>query len=173
MLEPCSYQARSVLWNPQLGGDKVRSRSFLRARGVAVAMPLALLLAGMPAVTAYSARVTAMPAQDDAAFIGIWKGESLCQVKDSPCNDEKVVYTIARAKESAKVNIRADKIVDGRPVTMGVGDWDYDKEKNTLTLVIPRGVWKLTINGNKIAGILTLSDKTIYRRMWLKKDDNQ
>jgi hypothetical protein len=56
---------------------------------------------------------------------------------------------------------------------MGVGDWDYDQEKNTLTLVIPRGVWKLTINANKIDGILTLSDKTIYRRMWLKKDDNQ
>jgi hypothetical protein len=150
----------------------VKARLFQNSKRIAVALPLALL-GGMLAATASSARVKAAPAQDDQGLIGIWKGESLCQVKDSPCNDEKVVYTIARANESGKVNIRADKIVDGRPVTMGVGDWDYDKEKNTLTLVIPRGVWKLTINANKIDGILTPSDKTIYRRMWLKKDDNQ
>jgi hypothetical protein len=151
----------------------VKSRLFQSSKRIAVGMPLALLLGGMLAVAAHSTRVKAALAQDGAALIGTWKGESLCQVKDSPCNDEKVVCTIARAKESGKVNITADKIVDGRPVTMGVGDWDYDKEKNILTLVIPHGVWKLTINANKIDGILTLSDKTIYRRMWLKKDDNQ
>jgi hypothetical protein len=149
----------------------VKARLSQSSRRIAVALPLALL-GGMLAVAAHSTRVKAA-AQDDAALVGTWKGESLCQVKDSPCNDEKVVYKIARAKESGKVNIRADKIVDGRPVTMGVGDWDYNKEKNTLTLVIPRGVWKLTINASKIDGILTLSDKTIYRRMWLKKDGNQ
>ena len=134
---------------------------------------LVLFLAATLAGDASAERIKGAAAQADTTLIGIWKGESLCQVKDSPCNDEKVVYKIAPAREPGKVNIKADKIVDGRPVTMGVSDWDYDKDKNTLTMVVPRGVWKLTIDGNKIDGTLTLDDMTIYRRMWLKKDDNR
>jgi hypothetical protein len=28
---------------------------------------------------------------DDASFVGVWKGDSVCQIKDSPCHDETSV----------------------------------------------------------------------------------
>jgi len=34
-----------------------------------------------------------VPAQ---SIEGVWKGTSLCQIKDSPCHDETVVYHISK-----------------------------------------------------------------------------
>ena len=28
----------------------------------------------------------------DTLLIGVWKGSSICQIKNSPCHDETVVY---------------------------------------------------------------------------------
>jgi hypothetical protein len=32
----------------------------------------------------------------DTLLIGTWKGTSICQVKNSPCHDEVVVYRISK-----------------------------------------------------------------------------
>jgi hypothetical protein len=34
----------------------------------------------------------------DTLLIGTWKGTSICQVKNSPCHDENVVYHISKNK---------------------------------------------------------------------------
>src|SRR5215467_6521964 len=62
---------------------------------------------------------------DEAQLIGNWLGDSICQVKNSPCHDEKVVYHIAKGSDPDHVTVSADKIVDGKPINMGTGYYTY------------------------------------------------
>jgi hypothetical protein len=68
------------------------------------------------------------------------------------------------------VTIRADKIVDGKAITMGTGQWTHDRALHTLEWRTSERVWMLVVNGNRIDGTLTLADKTVFRKMTLKKD---
>jgi hypothetical protein len=51
-------------------------------------------------------------ARDLAEVAGTWEGESSCQVANSPCHDEHVIYEIAEEKEG-KAKIEGYKIVNG------------------------------------------------------------
>lgn len=112
-------------------------------------------------------------ADDISQMTGKWTGESICQVQPSACHDEKVLYRIAKPTDDSNnvVRITAYKIVDGREVMMGSGDWTYDKQKGTLLWDGPGGVWKLIVQGNRMYGTLTLPDKTVFRRVTLKKEE--
>ena len=110
-------------------------------------------------------------ARDEAQLIGDWTGDSICQVKNSPCRDEKVVYHIAKGSDLDHVRISADKIVDGRAINMGTGDYTYNRSNSTLLNETAGRVWKFTINGNRMEGTLTMPDKTVYRRVTLKKKE--
>ena len=68
------------------------------------------------------------------------------------------------------VVIQADKIVDGKAVTRGTGEWHYDRELNTIEWRMPLQVWLLHVDGSRIEGTLTLADGNIARRMTLTKD---
>ena len=77
------------------------------------------------AVFSLSAILQQLPsyAQQTAAdkIAGTWKGTSICQVKQSACHDENVVYHIS--KKSANVyTIQASKIVNGAEDDMGTFD---------------------------------------------------
>src|SRR6266478_5749320 len=66
--------------------------------------------------------------------VGVWRGESLCKGDSPACKDEKVVYYIeAIADKPDSMFIRADKIVDGKAITMGSGPWQYNQAKQTLS----------------------------------------
>jgi hypothetical protein len=110
-------------------------------------------------------------AQDDAHLIGNWTGESICQVKNSPCHDEKVVYHIAKGSNPGHVLVSADKIVDDKAINMGTGDYTYDRSNGTLLNETEGRVWKFTLNGKTMEGTLTMSDKKVYRRVTLKKEE--
>jgi hypothetical protein len=101
-------------------------------------------------------------------LVGDWAGTSMCQVKPSPCHDEKVVFRFSKPHED-KVSVQADKIVDGKPVTMGVGEWTYDKSAGTLTWHIPRGDWKLIVSDTTMDGTLIVPDNVVFRKIHLKK----
>jgi len=137
-------------------------------------MALALLtlavLSTAAQVSRQSAASKAALAQDEEALAGNWSGESLCQAKNSPCQDEKVVYHISQSREPGKVKVNADKIVDGKVINMGTLDFTYDKKDGTLVNETSGRVWRLTVKGNSMQGALTLPDKTIYRRITLKKE---
>jgi hypothetical protein len=107
--------------------------------------------------------------QDGPNVIGDWTGESICQVKNSPCHDEKVVYHVTRGKAADLVECSADKIVDGKAVNMGTLVFKYDKEAGTL-VCDDHGHWQFTIKGNKMEGTLTLADGTLYRKIALTKN---
>jgi hypothetical protein len=84
--------------------------------------------------------------------------------------DENVIYYISETASSARVSIRADKIVDGQAITMGTGEWQHDADHHTLTWETPRQTWLLRVAGESIEGTLTLADKTVVRRMTLKRE---
>src|SRR5260370_27187826 len=66
--------------------------------------------------------------------VGVWRGESVCAGDSSSCKDEKVVYYVeAVADKPDSLFVRADKIVDGKAITMGSGPWECDRAKHTLS----------------------------------------
>ena len=103
-----------------------------------------------------------------ADLVGDWNGTSLCQVKSSACHDEEVVYRMSKPHDD-KITIQADKIVEGKPITMGASEWAYDKSTGTLTWQIPRGTWKLAVNGDTMDGTLIVSENVLFRKIHLKK----
>jgi hypothetical protein len=90
----------------------------------------------------------------------------------SACHNESVVYYVKDVPDRPEVVlIQADKIVDGKAVTMGTGPWQHDRARQTLEWRSPQHVWLLKITGNRMEGTLTLADKTVFRKMTLAKDE--
>src|SRR5437588_13074976 len=81
---------------------------------------------------------------DAAALVGDWTGTSLYQVRPSPCHDEQVVFRLSHPRQG-KINVQADKMVNGKAVTMGADDCSYDPVSRVLSWVSPRGTWKCTV----------------------------
>jgi hypothetical protein len=111
-------------------------------------------------------------------LVGSWSGESVCVDKEKfpACRDEQVVYRIVESSGKANmVTVTMDKIVGGKPETMGVLDFVYDAQKQTLSGEFERnnrrGIWEFTVRGDALEGTLaTLPERTIARRVKVKKD---
>ncbi len=109
---------------------------------------------------------------------GNWSGESICVNKEKfpSCHDEQVVYRIVKASGKSNIlTVKADKIVNGKPETMGVLDFVYDAQKQTLSCEFTRnswhGIFEFARKGDLMDGtLITLPDKTIVRRIKVKKD---
>ena len=65
--------------------------------------------------------------------------------------------------------MKLDKIVDGKPVTMGTVECSYDSAKRVLTCEFPRGVFRFTIQANKMAGTMNTTEGTLWRKITLSK----
>ena len=125
----------------------------------------ALILAAMWASALISA------AQDESKLLGDWRGDSTCVATGTACRDEKVVYHITKIPSKAGyVLVSADKIVNGAAINMGTLEFSYDPDKQTLACESAQGVWRITVDGNKMEGALTRPDETIFRRVTLKKE---
>src|SRR3954465_3367428 len=90
----------------------------------------------------------------DSSLIGVWKGTSLCQVKNSPCHDETVVYYISKVGADS-FSIRANKIVNGIEEEMGIIPGTFNSKQRELTCSPrPNTVWKFKLTGRKLEGTL-------------------
>ena len=97
----------------------------------------------------------------DSVVIGIWKGTSICQIKNSPCHDEVVVYYISKAQG-------IDTIVNGKEEEMGIIGFKLDKKNNRLLSTDYNSLWTLTFKDKDLDG--TLYQKgNLYRIIKLKK----
>jgi hypothetical protein len=112
-----------------------------------------------------------------SSLAGDWTGESLCAGNNPSCHDEHVVYHLSvDFADATKVNIGADKIVDGKLEWMGNIALKYDPAKQTLTgdFQSPRykGIWEFTVKGNLIEGTLSLftPEKTVGRRIRVQRN---
>ena len=125
----------------------------IRLAGLAVASLLARGAGAQP------------PAQPPAAMspVGIWRGTSVCLVRPSACNDEIVVYRIARAKASDSLTVDARKIVRGEEQEMGVLSCRFKSPSGPLTCAIPQGTWQFRVRNDSLVGELRLPDNTKFR----------
>ncbi len=101
---------------------------------------------------------------------GIWKGNSICQVKNSPCHDEVVVYYVSKMAGSNNYKITANKIVNG--VEEGMGDLicSYDSSKQQLTCdKMKDAAWSFQIHNNTMSGKLYYK-KSLFRLIEVSKE---
>jgi hypothetical protein len=114
----------------------------------------------------------ASASDDESKIAGTWRGDSVCVEKGTSCHDEIAVYRIAAIPgKRGYLTVTAGKVVDGKEIVMGSGERRSDSGTHTLTMELPRGVITLKIDGDKIEGIFILPDKTVLRRINLKKSE--
>jgi hypothetical protein len=103
------------------------------------------------------------PSHPPVTPVGVWRGTSVCVVRPSACNDEIVVYRIARMKTADSLTIDARRIVRGEEQAMGILGCRLVSPTGQLTCVIPRGVWHFSVRNDSLTGELRLRDNTRYR----------
>jgi len=111
---------------------------------------------------------------DETAFVGTWRGESLCVQKGTACHDEVAVYRISAVPGKRGVlTVSGGRVVDGDEVVMGTGEWRYDGDAHALVSQGLPGVITLTIDGDKMTGTYVLADKTVLRRIALRRSPDK
>lgn len=122
----------------------------------------------LPAIGVLSA-LSAYPAEE-IQLAGVWKGESVCLTSASACVNESVIYYVeAMSGKTDEMMVQADKIVDGKVVTMGRGPWKYDRVRRKLEWEASGRVWSLDVEPSRMEGTLTLPNGTVFRKMSLQK----
>jgi hypothetical protein len=107
------------------------------------------------------------PTNIDSLLIGDWSGTSICQLKNSPCHDETVVYHISKKKGIDSFYINASKIINNQEESMGVLPFAYDKKTNQVVSTA-YGLWTFNLNGDKMDGTLIVRGD-LYRKIALRK----
>lgn len=138
--------------------------------GLVLMLNLGCVLAGAWPHPSQDPRAKGDAVDAKSRVAGVWRGHSECAVKNSPCHDELNVYRFSKiAGDANKFSVTASKVVDGKEVVMGSSEWKYDEKEQVVESEKPR--IQLTITGDKMEGPLKLDDGTVYRRIYLKKDD--
>ena len=113
----------------------------------------------------------AQATDDESSIAGIWRGDSICVQKNTACHDEVAVYRVSVIPGKHElVYVSGRKVVDGKEVVMGSGEWRFDAGTHTLSTELPLGDIVLVVNGDKMQGTFTLRDKTVLRHITLKRD---
>jgi hypothetical protein len=106
--------------------------------------------------------VNGQSVKPDSISPGVWKGKSICQVKNSTCHDEVVVYYITKGKTPNSFYIAANKIVNGSEEEMGTLHCVFDPKKNELTSTENNNLWTFKLDNDKLNGTL-VDQKSLYR----------
>jgi len=106
------------------------------------------------------------------SFEGIWKGTSLCQIKNSPCHDEVVVYHISKDSNGKSYEVIANKIVDGKEDYMGTIPFTYDSKQKVFVSVdsVRNARWEFKITGSTMKGTLMYKGD-LFRIIDVKKEN--
>ena len=107
------------------------------------------------------------PSNIDTLLIGNWYGTSICQMKNSSCHDETVVYHISKNKGIDTFYIDGNRIVNGAEVGMGILHFVYNKKTNQLRSD-EYGTWTFNIKGSKLEGTLFVRGD-LFRKILLYK----
>ena len=110
-------------------------------------------------------------------FLGTWRGTSTCVNREiaPACNDETVVYEVRPSETPKAALLAADKIVDGKRVSMGDLEFVYSEKegcwRSEFTTPRVHGVWCLVIEGPNMTGRLrVLPQDADVRKVTAKRD---
>jgi hypothetical protein len=106
------------------------------------------------------------------SFEGMWKGTSLCQVKNSPCHDEIVVYHISKDNTGESYEMIANKIINGKEEYMGTIPFTYNEQQKVYVSIdsVANARWEFKITGNAMKGTLVYKGD-LYRVVDVKKEN--
>ena len=106
------------------------------------------------------------------SFEGIWKGTSLCQIKNSPCHDEIVVYYVSKGSRDKSYEMIANKIVNGKEDSMGIINFTYDPQKKVFVSVdsVRNARWEFKVSGTTMKGTLMYKGD-LFRIIDVKKEN--
>jgi len=146
----------------------------MELKGLAKHLPLLFVIFVVSAIATAAYQNTGATTKSDrgeAVLVGDWRGDSVCVVRESACRDEDSLYHIIQDPEKpGRFSLRADKIIGGKPVTMGTSDCSYDAKEHTLECTIPNGsTLRFAVEGTTLRGAMTLANKTLWRKITLKK----
>ncbi len=107
------------------------------------------------------------------SLVGVWKGASLCQNKNTSCHDENVVYHISKNGSSDSYQIDAGKIIDGKENDMGTLNFSFNTQRNILFLVdsVRNVRWEFRVAGKEMHGTMN-ANGVLVRVIVLKKEDS-
>ena len=112
----------------------------------------------------------AQNARAQTQITGTWRGNSECVVKNSACHDETNVYRFSEiAARPGWFSGTGSKMVNGKEISMGTLDWQYDAKSQILKSENPNGALRFVVDHEKMEGTLLLPDATVYRRIHLAK----
>ena len=103
------------------------------------------------------------------SFVGVWKGISVCQIKDSPCRDEGAVYTVKKGTAADSFEVSGNKVVDGRETFMGLLQCRLGSQSDSL--ICQQGedaVWMWKLQGDSMSGTLTYRGQ-LFRKISLTR----
>jgi hypothetical protein len=118
-----------------------------------------------------------VPAQKPLdAFVGTWKGTSLCVGKSRPaCKNETVVYRfVSVADHPTQLRQLADKVIEGKRVPMGALMYQFNPQTNSLECEFKigdtHGVWSYSAEADSITGaLIILPDRTKVRDVKVRR----
>ena len=133
-------------------------------------VPVVLLVMALLAATTAQAGKPESGKTEEQQLVGDWRGDSICVVRPSACNDEKALYHVKKREGPNAYSLQADKIVDGKAEMMGTAECTYAPEKHVLTCTRPNLVLQLNLNDKSLNGTMNRPDGTLWRNITLKKD---
>jgi len=110
-----------------------------------------------------------------SAILGTWTGTSTCVGNRPACKNETVVYRFVPVDgHPDQVRLLADKIIEGKRVSMGALVFDVDEQGGTLRGEFQRGqthgLWSFTVAGDTMNGTLVvLPEGTVGRDVKVRR----
>ena len=106
--------------------------------------------------------------------LGNWRGMSICQVRPSGCHDEDSLYHVKQlATAPDTFELQADKIVNGKTVTMGTSSCSYGAAGQLVCPIPASGATStFEVHGDDMKGTMKLQDGTVWRKLALKRVRN-
>ena len=104
------------------------------------------------------------------SFIGVWEGDSLCQIKDSPCHDEASVYYVSPGSEPNTFQMKMNKIVEGKEETMGTVNCKASNAGSYVCRLNATSTWTWRLNKDSLDGDLQYRGQ-LYRKIHLIRQD--
>jgi hypothetical protein len=105
------------------------------------------------------------------SFTGVWKGGSVCQIKDSACHDEASVYYVSPGSEPNTFQMKMNKIVDGKEETIGTVNCTTDSNVGSYVCRLnPTSTWTWWLNKTSLDGEMQYRGQ-VYRKIHLVRQD--
>jgi hypothetical protein len=110
------------------------------------------------------------------AILGSWSGRSICTNRHAApdCQEEDVIFTIARTETADTVKLKVARVVDGKLEPMYEAPLVYDSAKDNWGADITdrkfKGHWSLsTFGGNLFGTLIDLKTNFGIRRVTLSR----